>query len=95
MTLPGFGVGLGVAREVEFAPMGRSTLIQLFEMALNQVSSQSEFRIIIDGLDDCLINKQERVMTLTALVRAVKRINEVLRSSELDAKVILLIRSDL
>lgn len=91
----GFGVGLGVAREVEFAPMGRSTLIQLLEMALNQVSSQSEFRIIIDGLDDCLINKQERVMTLTALVRAVKRVNEVLRSSELDAKVILLIRSDL
>lgn len=89
------GINIGVESESEFVPSQQSTLIQQLESVLISLRSESEFRIIVDGLDDYLSDEGQTFAILVALVHAVKRINEVLRNSSLDAKVILLIRSDL
>jgi hypothetical protein len=88
-------VNVGVENESELIPAQQSTLIQQLESALTSLRSESEFRIIVDGLDDYLSDDGHTFDILGALVHAVKRINEVLSSSPLDAKVILLVRSDL
>ena len=69
-------------------------LLEVFESRLNDLSSDSEYRLIIDGLDDLLSDRNNQFEIIAALVYAVKTINETLRTSALDAKVILLVRSD-
>lgn len=72
-----------------------SDLIDLFEDKFNDLSSDSEYRLIIDGLDDLMSEKQRQFEIIAALVHAVKYVNEMLRRTALNAKVILLIRSDI
>lgn len=88
-------VSVGMENESELVPSQQSTLIQQLESVLTSLRSESEFRIIVDGLDDYLSDEGQTFAILVALVHAVKRINELLRNSSLDAKVILLVRSDL
>lgn len=82
-------------REGDSAFVDLSDLIELLENKLRNLSSNSEYRLIIDGLDDLLTDKQKQFEIIAALVHAVKYINEKLRETALNAKVILLVRSDI
>ena len=88
-------VGLSASRASESHLAEVSTLIEMLERSMRAVSSDCEFRIIIDGLDDLLSNTDKQYNILASLVHAVKRVNEVLAKTRLNAKVILLMRTDL
>ena len=96
-----FQVNLLKLVQYEYSSTGESAsvdlldLIKLLENKLRSLSSNSEYRLIIDGLDDLLTDKKRQFEIIAALVHAVKYMNDKLRETALNAKVILLVRSDI
>ena len=96
-----FQINLLKLVKYEYSSTGESAsvdlldLIDLLENKLRDLSSNSEYRLIIDGLDDLLTDKKKQFEIIAALVHAVKYINDKLRETALNAKVILLVRSDI
>lgn len=54
-----------------------------------------KFRMVLDGLDDILRNKDFSIEIITGLLRASNEINNFFNKKALDFKVIILIRSDI
>lgn len=56
---------------------------------------RKKFRMILDGLDDILRNKEFCIEIITGLLRASNEINNFFHKRSLDFKIIVLIRSDI
>lgn len=56
---------------------------------------KKKFRMVLDGLDDILRNKEFSIEIITGLLRAANEINNFFSKKALDFKIILLIRSDI
>lgn len=62
---------------------------------LNDIYPNSKFLIIIDGLDDMLRFKKEKLVMISALIRAINEMNMQFLDEEIPIKIILLAREDI
>lgn len=56
---------------------------------------KTKFRMVLDGLDDILRNKEFSIEIITGLIRAANEINNFFHKRTLNFKIIVLIRSDI
>lgn len=75
---------------------GANDIYSALEKELSDVYlSKCKFRMIIDGLDDILRNKEFKPEIVTGLVRAANEVNNSFLKKALNFKVIVLVRSDI
>lgn len=62
---------------------------------LNNIYSKDKFLIIIDGLDDMLRFKKERLVMISGLIRAINELNMEFLECRIPIKIIVLAREDI
>jgi len=70
-------------------------LVDHLKELVNQFKSPNKHIIIVDGLDDILLSKEIQYLSLAALVYETDRLNLSFMKNGVDAKIILLCRTDL
>lgn len=81
----------------------RETVLKGANEIYNTISSElesvylggSKFRMVFDGLDDILRNKEMNIEIITGLIRAANEVNRTFGKKALDFKAIILIRTDI
>ena len=72
---------------------------QIYNVLAEELKSaymgKKKFRMVLDGLDDILRNKEFSIEIITGLLRAANEINNFFNKKALDFKIIVLIRSDI
>lgn len=62
---------------------------------LEEIYTEDKFLIIIDGLDDMLRFKKERLLMISGLIRAINDLNREFLTIDIPIKIILLAREDI
>lgn len=89
-------IGYGRRTEKEVVIRGAN---QIYNVLSDELKSaylgHKKFRMVLDGLDDILRNKEFSIEVITGLLRASNEINNFFNRKALDFKIIILIRSDI
>jgi len=76
-------------------PLNIDALFAIIKDAVYAIKSQNKHLIIIDGLDDMLSHRQKQYRSIMALIIAADRINKKLKDADINAKIVILCRTDL
>lgn len=81
--------------EKESIPFDMNMIFRTLQEACYTLNMDSKHFIVIDGLDDVLTQRENQYKSLSALILAVDRMNDKFKSNQINAKVIVLCRTDL
>lgn len=89
-------VEYGRKYESEYVLQGANNIYSALLTELKSIYLDNvKFRMVFDGLDDILRNKEFRIEIVTGLLRAINEINNAFKNKTLNFKAIVLIRSDI
>jgi len=87
---------IGRSTETNIKHLNRQALFEIVKTVCYSINTNSKHRIIIDGLDDVLSKrKQKEYESLSALIVAADRVNQQFSDNGIDARIIVLCRTDL
>lgn len=92
--LPKFLEG-SYSSEKEIKKIDISLLFSYLQEVCYSLKTESNHIIVIDGLDDVLTRREKQYTSLSALILAVDRINTKFLKNNINAKIIVLCRTDL
>ena len=86
---------IGYSSESEKSTPNITNLLNYLKNVCYSLETNVKHLIIIDGLDDVLTKRDKQYQSLSTLILAVNRINNKFRENKVDAKIIVLCRTDL
>lgn len=86
---------IGYSSESEKGTPNITNLLNYLRSVCYSLETNVKHLIIIDGLDDVLTKRDKQYQTLSTLILAVNRINNKFRENNVNAKIIVLCRTDL
>lgn len=90
-------IGLSMKGQKEKAICNYEEIIENFEKDIIEIaiSSKIEINIVFDDLDDKYYHEEKYYIAMKEFIEAVDSINEIFRKSEIESKILIVLRSDI